>query len=143
MVTAPGPVAGRWCFRTANPNKRQPQHPHPLPRPPRGRTAVVRGFDEAPAPSWATVQTVTPRWKGYRKQREVFAANRAWDQRHGNADPEVYRQEILPRLDKVSIRELQAITGLSKTTCSQIRRGRRVPHARHWEGLREAARAAV
>jgi CRISPR-associated endonuclease Cas1 len=112
-------------------------------RPPRGRTAVARGFDELLVPSWATVRAPAPRWTGYRRQQEVFAANRAWDKKHGKADPKVYRREILPKLAKVSIRELQAVTGLSKTTCSQIKRGRKVPHPRHWEGLRGVARTAI
>jgi hypothetical protein len=43
----------------------------------------------------------------------------------------------------VPLRVLQDATGLSKTTCSEIRRGIKVPHARHWDGLREAARTAV
>ena len=106
-------------------------------RRPRGRTAVVRGFDDVPGETWTAFQEPMPGWKGTRKWRHISAANRAWEREHGPADPRVYEREILPKLATVPLRELVAVTGLSTTTCSLIRRGLKVPHPRHWEGLSE------
>ena len=55
-------------------------------------------------------------------------------------DPEVFQDEILPGLRRVPIAELMAATGLSEHYCSLIRLGKEVPHARHWEALREVSR---
>jgi hypothetical protein len=52
----------------------------------------------------------------------------------------VFRSEILPGLRRKSISELVAVTGLSEHYCSLIKLGKKVPHARHWDALREAAR---
>ncbi len=105
-------------------------------RRPRGRTAVVRGFDDPPGETWQAFQEPIPDWRGTRKSQKIRSANRAWDRHHGPADQQVYKREILPRLANVTLRQLGAATGLSKTTCSQIRRGLKVPHPRHWEELR-------
>ncbi len=67
------------------------------------------------------------------RQREVresggrtrdVAATREW-----------FEREIRPKLQRVSIRTLTEATGLSPSYWSLIRRGRRVPHARHWAAL--------
>jgi hypothetical protein len=57
------------------------------------------------------------------------------DRDHGQADPDYYRSAILPKPATVALRDLMLVTGMSKTTCSRIRRGLKVPHPRHWEGL--------
>ena len=111
-------------------------------RRPRGRTAVVRGFDDPPGETWQAFQDPIPDWRGTRKSQKIRSANRAWDRHHGPADQQAYKREILPRLANVTLRQLGAATGLSKTTCSQIRRGLKVPHPRHWEGLRSVAASA-
>lgn len=67
-----------------------------------------------------------------KRQREVSE----WDRTHARPDPEVFRREILPHLREVPLTKLVQVTGLSKQYCSHIRRGRFVPHARHWEALR-------
>jgi hypothetical protein len=76
-----------------------------------------------------------PSWKGTRALRRVFSAKRAWDREHGEADPDDYRRTILPKLATVPLRDLMHVTGMSKTTCSRIQRGLKVPHPRHWEAL--------
>ena len=106
-------------------------------RRPRGRTAVVRGFDDVPGETWQAIQEPISDWRGTRKSQTIRSANRAWDRHHGPADQQAYKREILPRLAHVTVRQLGAATGLSKTTCSQIRRGLKVPHPRHWEALRK------
>ena len=64
-------------------------------------------------------------------------ALKAWtDER---PDPAVFIAEILPGLRDVSIRTLTEATGLSEHYCSLIRLGKRVPHPRHWERLRNVS----
>ena len=129
----------------SQPRKRRnivPGVPTPLQgarRRPRGRTIVVRGFEEVPGDTWQAFHAPVPEWKGTRKWRHVSAANQAWEREHGPADPQVYKRKILPKLADVPLRRLVAVTGLSTTTCSLIRRGRKIPHPRHWEGLRRLA----
>ena len=63
------------------------------------------------------------------------AAVWAWE--GDRPDPEVFRTQILPSLPHKPIAELVAATGLSPHYCSLIRLGKKVPHPRHWEALRE------
>lgn len=69
------------------------------------------------------------------KLKERWAAQREWDVASGEADPEVFRREILPQLQGVSLTRLAEASGLSVQYCGLIRRGLKVPHARHWESL--------
>ena len=46
-----------------------------------------------------------------------------------------YEREIAPTLREVPTRLLVQTTGLSTIYCRQIRMGKRVPHARHWDVL--------
>jgi hypothetical protein len=63
----------------------------------------------------------------------------AWEQQHGNAvDPTEFEREILPLLQGVPIARLVQGTGLSLRYVSQIRRGERVPHRRHWQAFADA-----
>jgi len=55
-----------------------------------------------------------------RRQREVRSWNRAHPVR---PDPEVFRREILPRLQEVSLGRIAKATGLTRMYCSWIRRG--------------------
>lgn len=64
---------------------------------------------------------------------------RAWEAEHGdNADSELFKREILPAIQNISLTELARLTGLSVQYCGLIRRGLKVPHQRHWETLRRA-----
>jgi CRISP-associated protein Cas1 len=72
-----------------------------------------------------------------RKNAAHQAAVRAWEGER--PDPEVFRSEILPGLRYARIVELVAATGLSEHYCSLIRLGKKIPHARHWEALREVS----
>jgi hypothetical protein len=51
------------------------------------------------------------------------------------ADPGLFEREILPAIQQVPLRELMRATGLSLPYVSQIRRGEKVPHPRHWAVL--------
>ncbi len=71
------------------------------------------------------------------RQRNHQGAIRAWDEQHVEPiDPDVFRREILPGLAGVSLADMVRATGLSQPYCAMIRRGERVPHARHWGVLR-------
>jgi CRISPR-associated endonuclease Cas1 len=62
---------------------------------------------------------------------------RSWEQRNGEGpDRSVFRETILPRLAGVSLTAMRRATGLSRGYCSFIRKGKHVPHPRHWESLR-------
>jgi len=78
-----------------------------------GRAAEIRGRKNA------AHQRAVRDWKGERP------------------DPSVFASEILPVLKLLTIGELVAATGLSEHYCSLIRLGKKVPHPRHWESLRE------
>lgn len=54
-------------------------------------------------------------------------------------EPAFFRQEVLPKIRAVSVRTLVARTGLSSLYCSQIRRGLRIPHQRHWKAFLKGA----
>ena len=62
------------------------------------------------------------------------------DRTHDKPDPAVFRREILPLLEGVSLGKMKAATGLSLTMCARVRRGY-VPHPRHWEALRLLSRS--
>lgn len=69
------------------------------------------------------------------------AAAAAWERARGDsaygseADQSVFQRGILPVLQCVPLSMMARVTGLSEPYCSQIRRGLKVPHQRHWEAL--------
>ncbi len=70
------------------------------------------------------------------KMIEQRRAAREWEHEHPEkADPAVFVREILPKIQDVPLNALMAATGLSKRSCSIIRRGLSVPHMRHWQAL--------
>lgn len=78
------------------------------------------------------------------KRRTIMTQRRReeaeWNAEHrdDDVDESVFRTEILPRLQGLSLSTIAAATGLSQQYCSLIRRGLKVPHIRHWEPLRAA-----
>jgi CRISPR-associated endonuclease Cas1 len=82
--------------------------------------------------------------KRRRRMKEVLKANRRWrTRRPEDEDPAVYHRDILPGLAKVPLKVLVLATGLSKSSCSLIRRGKVVPHSRHWRPLRKLTRTQL
>jgi hypothetical protein len=76
-----------------------------------------------------------------RKRGEAISQSRekekVWKEEHTlRGDPEVYRREILPELERVTLSQIMGACGVAKSTASGIRSGKRVPSARHWEALR-------
>lgn len=75
------------------------------------------------------------------KRRAVMTQRRReeaeWNAAHVDriADESIFRTEILPTLQGLSLSTIVAATGLSQQYCSLIRRGLKVPHTRHWPSL--------
>jgi hypothetical protein len=51
-----------------------------------------------------------------------------------------YRTQVLPGLQALAVKEIEAAIGVSDYYARDIRRGRRVPHPRHWQALLSLAR---
>jgi CRISPR-associated protein Cas1 len=60
-----------------------------------------------------------------------------WDKANPGVvyDPELFRQEILPRLRTVPLAEIIEAAGCSKASASDYRRGKRTPHVSTWPAL--------
>jgi hypothetical protein len=72
-----------------------------------------------------------------RRNAATLRANVAWERRQAcSFDPATFAEEIRPKFQAVSLAAMMQATGLSRPYCAMIRRGARVPHARHWEALR-------
>jgi CRISPR-associated endonuclease Cas1 len=72
-----------------------------------------------------------------KRNAATLRANVAWERRQTEIfDPGTFAVEIRPKLQAVSLAAMMRATGLSRPYCAMIRRGARVPHARHWERLR-------
>jgi hypothetical protein len=66
-----------------------------------------------------------------------------WEREYGRlTDLKVFSEKILPTIQAVPLSKLVRATRLSLRYCSQIRRGERVPHPKHWEAFRVAATEA-
>ena len=50
-----------------------------------------------------------------------------------------YREKVQPRLAKLTVRAIAEALGISKPYATDIRVGKRLPHARHWENLAHLA----
>jgi CRISPR-associated endonuclease Cas1 len=66
-----------------------------------------------------------------------WAELRSWElENPKRPDPEVYRREVLPIVEGMSLRAMRLATGLSLAQCARIRRGDLVPHPRWWNLLK-------
>jgi len=76
-----------------------------------------------------------------RRRGAAIAETRAelerWKTEHpgAQADPDMFRTEILPRLARVKLAEIMDVCGVAKSTASMIRSGKHVPALRHWDQL--------
>jgi hypothetical protein len=97
----------------------------------RARMAELRTAGRDPS------QTREARKQRGKKNSQRMQEQKDWEAEHGAvADPDVFVREILPGLQDISLGAMANTTGLSQQYCSQIRRGRKVPHPRHWDSLR-------
>lgn len=70
------------------------------------------------------------------KNSQRMKEQKSWEAEHSTeADPEMFRRDILPKLRGVSLGVMANATGLSQQYCSQIRRGLKMPHEQHWEAF--------
>jgi len=71
-------------------------------------------------------------------QRAIQAA---WEATHTGEvhDPAWFTREVLPGLEGISLTKIAHATGMSTSSASKVRAGRRVPHPRHWGALSEMA----
>jgi hypothetical protein len=78
-------------------------------------------------------------------RRRRRAEQREWEASHTDrhlTDPEWFARELLPALQQVPLYTLARATGLSNGYVSQIRRGLKTPHPRHWAQLAAVAGVA-
>lgn len=59
-----------------------------------------------------------------------------WDRENERPPAAEFTETILPLLTVVTVPEMMEATGLSSGYCSQIKRGLKVPHPRHWTSLK-------
>jgi hypothetical protein len=55
-------------------------------------------------------------------------------------NPQAFTKEIWPMIRELSVAALTAATGLSGSMCKNVRSGKQVPHPRHWDQFRSAAK---
>jgi CRISPR-associated endonuclease Cas1 len=65
------------------------------------------------------------------------AEQAVWDAKHDGEehDPEWFRSQVLPGLITVTLVAIAHATGMSTSSASKVRAGRRIPHPRHWPTL--------
>ncbi len=72
-----------------------------------------------------------------RQAKGQSAEARAWEEANGGRpSASIFTREIAPQLRSIAIERLATATGLSRGSCSAVRRGVLVPHPRHWEHFR-------
>jgi hypothetical protein len=91
--------------------------------------AAMRESAEDPA------RSPEARAKKCEKSRSTSLAMRAWEREHGRGDPEVYKRDVLPRIQELTVPQLVKLTGLSQFHCWKVRKGERRLHARHWSTI--------
>ena len=113
-----------------------------MPRVHRAQRRVMREF--APRLKRETDPRYQP--ATVRRRQQVVAKVREADQRwervsHSVVTREDYLRNVAPALEALKLTDVVRVTGLSKASCSRIRRGLSVPHPRHWESLARIAQA--
>jgi hypothetical protein len=63
-----------------------------------------------------------------------------WRMRADDApDPEQFRAGVLPKLQRVMLRDIGGVMGVSLSLASKVRSGKTIPHPKHWEALSRLA----
>lgn len=70
-------------------------------------------------------------------QRRHAASRKGWDPLEvpGWLTARFYRDKILPNLASLTVSRICSVLGISEPYASDIRKGRRIPHLRHWQKL--------
>lgn len=78
-------------------------------------------------------------------RRKIGMNNRARQRAiHGRAfDPGVFKRDILPTLQRVTVTRMAAATGLSIQYCSRVKSGLNVPHPMHLPALEMLAESSA
>jgi len=84
-------------------------------------------------------QSATAQASRAETQRRNAIAQHAWKTGGQSLSEKIYERKIQPRLSKVLISAIATALGVSWSYAADIRRGRRRPHARHWEKLARIA----
>jgi CRISPR-associated endonuclease Cas1 len=82
------------------------------------------------------------RKRGASVRRHQHEARR-WNEANERPEASLFEREILPLIRDLSLAELVRATGLTHGYLSQVRRGVKTPHPRHWPALRQAASPVV
>jgi hypothetical protein len=74
-------------------------------------------------------------------QRRQVAALRSWNpvEKPDWLDEKFYREQIQPRLQAIQVPKIQAALSVSEAYAMKIRKGRCMPHPRHWLTLERLA----
>lgn len=92
------------------------------------------------------VATHTPKAEALRTatMRRQEAAKRSWKSSDLPEwlDEEVYREQIQPKLATFAVSTIASALEISKPYATDIRRGKRVPHPRHWHALAQVVGVA-
>jgi hypothetical protein len=72
-------------------------------------------------------------------QRLNAIAQHAWNSHGQSLSEAMYKLDIQPRLSKVSVSAIATALGVSWSYAADVRRGKRRPHARHWQALARLA----
>jgi CRISPR-associated protein Cas1 len=118
-----------------------------------GRKYCLRCFPDtnterivAVAPAgWLATQSANAQALRAASMRRHEAGKAAWD---ADSHPKwlteaAYRQRIQPLLKKVSTSRISTALGVTWAYASNIRRGERIPHPRHWQALAELVGATA
>jgi hypothetical protein len=135
--------------RRADPSRRrhQPNQSSATARPPKPERRCKRCGGQLPHRDRVYCDDCLPHYQQERYQA-FLAAGRAHkktlkaigdDPSHSGPACRSGSREILPRLQEIPLYTLALATGLSHVYLSQIRRGRKTPHPRHWAKLAMAA----
>jgi CRISPR-associated endonuclease Cas1 len=98
-----------------------------------GLSAIRDRMDSGMDPTHGGTARERRAMRNVQRKRE----NKEWEMTYGKVtDMSLFTRDILPRIQGIPLSRLMGATGLSLRYVSQIRRGERVPHPRHWGALR-------
>lgn len=74
-----------------------------------------------------------------RELEKLWARNDEWVRQDSDelVEEEDFKEQVLPKLQDVRLKDIIEATGLSKSYACEIRQGKHVPHPRHWRNLKE------
>ena len=127
----PGPQALRICRKCGEPLKHGQSYCAPC------SVTVSRG-NLIEAAKLGQVATHSPKAEALRAatQRRHAAELKDWPSNKPDwLTEETYRETILPRLSDLTVPAISAALGVSEPYAADIRKGRCVPHRRHWQTL--------